>query len=106
MPTIELTQETYDALIAEANGCEIDLFISNLVDVCAKQVVFSTVRSIPKYYDTEKYKITAAADRERARNARTHPASKGVTAVPAGSRQAKNIPAEPVHLEKTLKDCS
>lgn len=66
MPTIELTQETYDKLLEQAQGCEIDLFIDSLLDWSEtpweKYVV---PRPIRKYYDTEKYKITAAADRER-----------------------------------------
>jgi hypothetical protein len=60
---IEVDDKVYQKLLEYCEGHDINTSIYSLL-VCAQSQprVSGTVKTISKYYDTEKYKRTAAAD--------------------------------------------
>jgi hypothetical protein len=63
---IEVDDTTYKKLLEYCEGRDINTSIYSLLVWAQSQPrVTGTVKTISKYYDTEKYKRTAEADRKR-----------------------------------------
>ncbi len=59
---IEIDDTTYKKLLEYCEGRDIGREIYSLVVNAQSRPTMGTVKTISKYYDTEKYKRTAAAD--------------------------------------------
>jgi len=59
---IEIDDITYKKLLEFCNGRDISREVYCLVTDAQSRPMSGTVKTISKYYDTEKYKGTAAAD--------------------------------------------
>lgn len=59
---IEVDDTTYKKLVEYCEGRDIGREIYSLVVNAQSRPMSGTVKTISKYYDTEKYKRTAAAD--------------------------------------------
>ncbi len=62
---IEIDDITYKKLLEYCEGRAISREIYSLVVNAQSRPTAGTVKTISKYYDTEKYKRTAEADRKR-----------------------------------------
>tara|TARA_R110000868_G_scaffold379211_1_gene644985 strand:- start:1669 stop:1887 length:219 start_codon:yes stop_codon:yes gene_type:complete len=66
MKTIELSDAAHAKLLAFANGNDVSEELHTLLCWADEQYIQPTPGRPGKYYDTEKYKRTAAADRAAA----------------------------------------